>query len=316
MDYASRVDMGGDGKFTDGNPGVAPASFDKADDQNQVYDELITVIEGGGLTPNFANRVQVLAGIDARWKMRFEGLEVTGFKAFTAFNLNEILKNCAFVINSNANSPLPPGESGDFECHMAADDQKAYQQVVGLTNAYKGRIYRRFLTAGVWDVVWDEILIHRIGDPIMVFGSTPRPGTLELDGALLTRTSYPALWAELQARGLVVIDEAWLEGQTGVASSGNGTTTFRLPDWRGEFLRAWDHGRGADPDAATRSGGDTVGSTQTDELKSHDHSYTRPGPTGAGGGALLGTDYTDATGVTGGNETRSRNVAIMYCIKY
>lgn len=52
---------------------------------------------------------------------------------------------------------------------------------------------------------------------------------------------------------------------------GDGTTTFNIPDYRGQFMRGTDSGRGLDPDAAGRTGGDNVGSTQGFENASHTH---------------------------------------------
>lgn len=64
-------------------------------------------------------------------------------------------------------------------------------------------------------------------------------GYLELAGQAISRTTYSALFA--------------LFGTTyGV---GDGSTTFNLPDTRGEFIRGWDHGRGIDS-------GRTLGSFQ------------------------------------------------------
>jgi phage-related tail fiber protein len=42
--------------------------------------------------------------------------------------------------------------------------------------------------------------------------------------------------------------------------NGNGSTTFNLPDFRGEFIRAWDAGRGVDA-------GRTLGSGQGDAIR-------------------------------------------------
>ncbi|WP_339352802.1 phage tail protein [Acinetobacter beijerinckii] len=55
-------------------------------------------------------------------------------------------------------------------------------------------------------------------------------GYLELAGQAISRTTYSALFA--------------LFGT--IYGDGNGSTTFNLPDLRGEFVRGWDHGRGID----------------------------------------------------------------------
>ncbi|MFA6090547.1 MAG: hypothetical protein WC774_02120 [Candidatus Gracilibacteria bacterium] len=83
------------------------------------------------------------------------------------------------------------------------------------------------------------------------------------------------------------------------------------PDLRGEFIRGLDNGRNIDT-------GRVLGSWQVDEFKSHTHGN------GVGG---VGTGYPNGiywnmsaiipfqTNATGGNETRPRNVAFLYCIK-
>lgn len=125
--------------------------------------------------------------------------------------------------------------------------------------------------------------------------STPT-GYLKCNGALISRTTYAALFATI--------------GTTfGV---GDGTTTFGLPDLRGEFIRGWDDGRGVDTARV-------FGSAQSDELKSHRH--TDPYQLNGGVYNYLGT-YTHGNGATsysgyeGGTETRPRNIAMLYCIKY
>jgi phage-related tail fiber protein len=93
---------------------------------------------------------------------------------------------------------------------------------------------------------------------------------------------------------------------------GDGSTTFNVPDLRGEFVRGWDDGRGADASRA-------FGVLQLDALKSHTHTIDRALTTGSGGsgpGSNGGDPYVSNTSATGGTETRPRNVALLACIKF
>lgn len=147
----------------------------------------------------------------------------------------------------------------------------------------------------------------------MVFtvpGNAAPAGSIKLNGALLSRATYAALWAYAQASGnLAASDGAWVAGQF---SPGDGATTFRIPDGRGEFLRGWDDGRGIDA-------GRTIGSAQADNFKAHSHgSYGfSQQVTGVNGGSSywMGTSVLLTDG-GGGTETRPRNLALLSCIKY
>lgn len=79
----------------------------------------------------------------------------------------------------------------------------------------------------------------------MFSGTTPPAGWIKVNGATLTRASYPDLWAYAQASGSIVAEASWASN-SGKFSSGNGSTTFRIPDLRGEFPRFWDDARGVD----------------------------------------------------------------------
>lgn len=125
-------------------------------------------------------------------------------------------------------------------------------------------------------------------------------GYLEVDNSLFRDSVYPDL-------------AAYLAKKFNVAGDAVGYT--RLPESRGEFFRGWDHGRGVD-------GGRAIASYQADAFKSHTH--TPPNQTGinsasgpVGAKALGGTvfDVLQDVGYTGGNETRPRNMAVMWCIK-
>ena len=138
--------------------------------------------------------------------------------------------------------------------------------------------------------------IVEVGTTRLVPVSTVPTGYLEMNGALLSRTAYSKLFAYL--------------GTT--YGAGDGSTTFALPDTRGEFIRGWDNGRGVDS-------GRTIGSWQVDLFKSHTHTYTRYESTtnrNSGTIPVLEGAITQNTGSTGGAETRPRNIAMMYCIKY
>ena len=145
---------------------------------------------------------------------------------------------------------------------------------------------------------------------------------LACNGATYNSTSNPE-FADLYA----AIGTIW---------GGSGASSFKVPDLRGEFLRGWDAGKGVDS-------GRSLASRQSDAFKSHGHNihggygdkYGKPIPDWFGGSGsawgLLETTYNPPpdgqgagnTGIydkyiskVGDNETRPRNVAVFYCIKY
>lgn len=132
---------------------------------------------------------------------------------------------------------------------------------------------------------------------VMTFAMSTAPtGWLKCDGTAVSRTTYAGLFSAI--------------GTT--FGSGDGSTTFNLPDMRGEFARGWDDGRGVDP-------GRTFGSFQNDEFESHTHSITHYYESNNSGSNIAGgtgsSTVTWNTNATGGSETRPRNIALLYCIK-
>ena len=88
-------------------------------------------------------------------------------------------------------------------------------------------------------------------------------------------------------------------------------------------MRGLDGGSGNDPDAGSRTGGNVIGSSQNEEFKSHYHywSVTRGGNSGVGYPLAIGDGHNwggwgTNTDSRGGNETRSKNKAVLFCIKY
>jgi len=147
---------------------------------------------------------------------------------------------------------------------------------------------------------------------------TAPDGFLKANGAEVSRSTYSDLFSAI--------------GTT--FGAGDGSTTFDLPDLRGEFLRGWDDGRGADS-------GRSFGTAQGDAFQNHGHKmqfstatpvnrYTLDFNVGAsfgrganGGGSSFGTQSIRGPKEEGGNgsprtdaETRPRNIALLACIKY
>jgi hypothetical protein len=128
--------------------------------------------------------------------------------------------------------------------------------------------------------------------------ASPPTGWLKANGASLSRAAYPALFAAV--------------GTTFGSADAN---SFNLPDLRGEFLRGFDDGRGAD---ASR----VFGTLQQDLLRDHLHFFAVTGTAGGGNAQYApvpgsGTNFsTSGVNSGGGVETRPRNIALLACIKY
>jgi len=149
-------------------------------------------------------------------------------------------------------------------------------------------------------VVYDGTSFQVIGLPIPVpIASMP----IGFVGTFVTLTSIPSNY--LIADGSSFVEATYPLLFTALDDS----TT--LPDYRGEFLRGADQGRGVDS-------GRVIGSTQSDIFKSHTHTTSIfQGSAGSfsGDGSSTNTNTNAQTAATGGTETRPRNVAVVYAIK-
>lgn len=155
------------------------------------------------------------------------------------------------------------------------------------------------------------------GTLIFHCGSTAPPGYLKANGATISRSAYNNLFSAL--------------GTT--FGAGDGSTTFTLPDMRGEFPRGWDDGRGVDS-------GRAFGAAQAEMINQHKHWISSMAVddrniTGTGtntqeyglvsdAGSYSADDANKTTGrftrndpgFGSNNETRPRNIALLACIKY
>jgi microcystin-dependent protein/cytoskeletal protein CcmA (bactofilin family) len=140
------------------------------------------------------------------------------------------------------------------------------------------------------------------GTVITVAASTAPTGYLKANGASLNTTTYASLFAAI-----------------GYTFGGSGAS-FTLPDLRGEFIRGWADDRAVDT-------GRTFGSSQGESYLNHSHNVTNylagSSLDGANSGGAVGVFNHTSSGnkstdssTTGGTETRPRNIALLYCIKY
>jgi hypothetical protein len=122
-----------------------------------------------------------------------------------------------------------------------------------------------------------------VGQVSMFAMVTPPTHWLECNGATISREVYSDLFDKI--------------GTT--FGSGDGSTTFNIPDLRGEFIRGLDNGRGVDT-------GRTLGSLQSGSKEG----YSENLQVGYNNN-LMSVSPNDSDG-----SIRPRNVALMFCIKY
>ncbi len=214
---------------------------------------------------------------------------------------------------------MAAGAYGVLTIHGQYIDASAGSAIQQIFTTAQRTYIRYSISDSQWSI-WREMTTNAVG-MIGYFAAITAPaGWLKANGATVSRTVYADLFSVI--------------GTT--SGSGDGSTTFHLPDLRGEFVRGWDDARGVDASRA-------IGSWQQDRIQRHTH-YLPTGSGVAGSGAPgVMDDYwvrpneqmnkAVATGVNaitadtgessygfdGGRfseETAPRNVALLACIKY
>ena len=177
---------------------------------------------------------------------------------------------------------------------------------------------------------WGEIANGVPAGSVFTFATTTVPsGYLECNGAAVSRSTYASLFSS--------ISTTW--------GAGDGSSTFNLPDLRGQFVRGWDNSAGVDS-------GRSFASSQSDQNKEHNHTASTTSLTGGirkisegflsggsatgvftktndGNNSITGSSSTSPVGGVdfdgshthtiandGGTEVRVKNYALMYVIKF
>jgi microcystin-dependent protein len=146
---------------------------------------------------------------------------------------------------------------------------------------------------------------------VMSFAMNSAPtGWLACNGAAVSRSTYSALFSAVST----------------TYGTGDGSTTFNVPDLRGYFVRGWGvAGQNGTNSDGTASG--TFAAKQADALKTHTHPYEKNVNTlNAAFGATAFNQVWNGFNGNGSNtgnpstgtstETRPKNIAMLYCIKF
>ena len=185
-------------------------------------------------------------------------------------------------------------------------------------------------TYGRKNALWAEVVAGGDSTPagavIFYAKNSPPTGYLKANGAVVSRSTYAALFAAI--------------GTT--FGAGDGSTTFNVPDLRGQFLRGWVDNGSVDSGRAFGSGQahaylnhahTASGSTNTTGAHTHtinpgtsQYSGTSGSSNGISNMAASSTSsagdhshtltVTVNNSTTGGTETRPVNVALLACIKF
>ena len=253
-----------------------------------------------------------------------------------------------YLLVKTATGYLPRSPAAVLGAH-----QHAMADIVGLDEALSSKLDTADFESWKEDV--DDAIANSVssGAVMAFFRATAPVGWLKANGAAIFRLDYAALDAAIYVgdalnatatAGYRCTDPANPDGTRSIAGD-----YLVLPDLRAEIVRGLDDGRGVDS-------GRELGSWQDGALQLHSHKVDPPstrsntdthnhyldkGRSGGWGGQYSGpfqnSGVTDDggnqntsndshyhtvdieefdSGETGENETRMRNVALLYCIKY
>ncbi len=336
-----QVDKHGPGLhgFSPGNPGSGqPATFFSNLWADDVQQEIINTMAAAGIAPAAATPTQLRNAINMLIRNQTAVIGIATRTGTDAYNADLTPDITALGAAQNGlRLCLRATAANTTAAPTLAVDAVAAKQIVKLNNAAlaPGEISG----AGHWlDFIFDQpndrfVLLNPapsgLGAPVgslLVHSGTSAPtGYIKANGSLLSRTAFSSLFAFANAEGLVS-EATWSAGSEGRFSVGDGSTTFRIPDFRGGFARAWDDGRGIDISRA-------FGTLQLDAMQGHHHtarnaslsvgsgtSFFEINPTYAVNGGNVGIAGPITDGVNGtpriASENRPRNISSLFCIKF
>jgi microcystin-dependent protein len=259
--------------------------------------------------------------------IRFRGQNVTMFFPFTYDGASNDIEVIFYDVTNAAIIPTSTfiqnaSTVGIFKTNVLIPSTCASIRVGFMTRVLNsGKIFEFDSVQLTSDTtIYANIAQGNIGEVMTFAGSVTPNNFLFCNGSAVSRSTYSALFSVL-----------------GVThGSGDGSTTFNIPDYRGQFLRGVTGASLNDPDTLTRTamntGGNTgnnVGSIQDDAFQGHGHTIGINGiSAGGGSGALISTATQTAGRVTTpstlsgysapklSDETRPTNAYVNYYIRF
>ena len=250
-----------------------------------------------GINPIFTTGTQTVT-------VQIEDADTQGKGAVRLANQAEV---DSLSTNNVALTPNRLAQGIDNYLPQATEDRAGVMKLATATDAIQQTNSEKAITPATMSVA-----LAASGNPpgtiIAYAGETAPAGYLVCNGDVILDTeaqTIQGITADFRALRLVV----------GTNYSSNDVDSL-LPDLRGEFLRGWK------ADKSGVDAGRALGSFQNQSIQSHFHSAPAGpadvdvnGTTFGGGNRVTETGSYDTT-ATGDAETRPRNIAILYCIKY
>jgi len=221
--------------------------------------------------------------------------------------------DAGITVSQEAPTNVRPGrlwfDSEDLQTYLRYRDPGDSEQWVPVINQNLHSDFWRALNE------FKDDMLHRLVPAGSVFYfplSLPPLGYLHCDGSAVLRDEYADLYEVIGT----------------YFGAGNGSTTFNLPDLRGEFIRCWAGARGVDTGRVLRSFQDYAQRQITGTIY---HNWTTFGSAsgafalGGGGSTIAGAaspsgsasvSLDSARQVPTAGEVRPRNVALLACIKW
>lgn len=232
----------------------------------------------------------------------------------TATKLNDIANGATFTsaADTTDNSTLTLGSS-----KLKVKDAGITATQLATDSVITAKIQDGAVTAVKLDAGAVSVLMPT-GSIMPYAGASPAPtGYLLCNDTPISRTTYSALFA--------------LIGTT--YGSGDGSTTFNIPDLRGRVIAGQDDMGGAsanrltglaggvDGDVLGGYGGSETHTLLTAEMPDHTHTYNRTGPSGGasvagiGDGPDTGIATSSGTGLDGAHNNVQPTIILNYIIK-